>query len=126
MELLYLLFEHQRYDNCKLIKLSTVQGEITLYLPPYETGQYTLDEIIDECITFQLNEFPGSRIDHEGKFYQKLQPGTGSRSGKNILNHVISIPQLLQRLQTAGYEIPNNYWTENRNNERIRKMSSCD
>lgn len=111
MELEYLLNEHTKYEGCQPIRLD---GQL-FFLPPSETGQTFVDDLVTECIRFLLTRYPGARIDDAGEFYTLVNLGRRGTSQKRQLNHIGSVPELLESMRSAGYSLPEDYWYKRRN-----------
>ncbi|MBI3623025.1 hypothetical protein HY212_03010 [Candidatus Pacearchaeota archaeon] len=123
MNLQFLLSEDQKYDDCVPITLYGAMRDASFYLPPWFVAESCLDEIIDECVRFQLTTSVGSKIDDKGVYY--ILSHKRVKSARKIeLSDPKTILQILDQLRVQGYQIPENYWKVPLNRERIKHLKS--
>ncbi|MEK6962896.1 MAG: hypothetical protein AABX70_00610 [Nanoarchaeota archaeon] len=115
----YLMDAHTQYLGCTRICLN---GQI-LFLPPSDTGNFFLNEIVEECIRVQLDQLPEARIDDEGRFFTLQPVFARTTPAKHIHSELTPIPTLLTIMHNAGYTISTNYWTKNRDKLKRTKRS---
>lgn len=123
MDLQYLLNEHQQYDGCVSIELYGTRKQITFFLPPPDIGNFSVNEIIDECVRFQLTTCIGSRIDDAGVFY--YMNSKGLRTPKKVpLSDPKTVPAIVDQLRRNDYNIPQGYWRNPSTRDRVKKLTA--
>ncbi len=122
----YLTDEHQSYEGCTPLQIGLPDGQsVLLYAPPWETAQFYPKDVIFETLRIQMSLFPEARFDRKGQLFtrdKEVTPGGKVRYVKRICGNAATVDQVLERLRAGGYDIPNNFFTQEDNNERIRHM----
>ena len=109
----YLLTEQQAicYKGAFPVSLSSPSGRsFTVYLPPWESAQFCMDDILVELVKEQKSQFPHMKIDSDGSFYDFSPSGANHKLRKQTDTRIQSIPKLFGQLSNNGYNLPTHYW----------------
>lgn len=115
----FLMGEPEAYDGCVPIELGLPEGNrIMVYAPPWDTAQYSLNDLIDDVVITQMRAFPEARMDDKGQLYESTKTRTGM-AAKHLIQQAIPLEDILAQLRNGGYKIPDDYFKQHPNRVRI-------